>query len=395
MFIHTGGKLHLTLTERTVTLEVTLMQVAVFVLGLLSIIPILLASTDQLYIRPSQEAPCPSEPCYLLSQILQNVTEYLTSNTFVMLAPGKYFVSEDIEAEIRNVHVTLMGSNTGTTVIKCSKQLLLSATSTDLVISNLNFFNCTHLIALSASVSFGLMVYAGDSNVTLINTSFNSSIGCSIFAQGSNLKFLGRTAFKSNQCFIGCGIFAENSNIVFHGAVVFQDNTCDLGCGIYAHNNTSITFYESAVFKGNEAVLDGGGIYVSYNCDLIFLDTVIFQNNTCRFGCGIFTFGNCNSSFNSSAIFESNKAVYYGGGAMITYNSALKFNSSATFQSNQAAYGGAMYLHIDDNAVLFLNSAEINITTNNASQLGGGIYILNSPSIKSTSQQSPIHVLSG
>ena len=74
---------------------------------------------------------------------------------------------------------------------------------------------------------------------------------------------------------------------------------------------------------------------------------------------------------------------------MITHNSALKFNSSATFQSNQAAYGGAMYLHTDENAVLFLNSAEIYITTNYASQSGGGIYIASSPSVKGSLLRSP------
>ena len=76
---------------------------------------------------------------------------------------------------------------------------------------------------------------------------------------------------------------------------------------------------------------------------------------------------------------------------MITHNSAMKFRSSAIFQNNQAIDGGALFLHVDENAVLFLNSADINITTNCASGFGGGIYILNSPSIKSLLLSNPLY----
>ena len=360
-----------------------------FVLGLLSIIPILLASADQLYIRPSEEAPCPSESCYLLSHVLRNAREFLTSNTIVILTAGNYIVNENIRADIFNVrNLTLMGSNSGDTVVNCSKQFFLYTMSVDLVISNLNFFNCTH--TEESSILHGLTVQAVDSMVTLINTSFNNSTGSCIFADDSTLKFLGRTAFKGNRCFFGCGIFAVSSDTVFLGAVVFQDNTCEEGCGIHAED-TSLSFYESVVFEGNHADLDGSGIYASSNCDFSFLDKVVFQNNSCQFGCGIFAFGSSNISFNSSAIFESNKAAYYGGGAMITHNSAMKFRSSAIFQNNQAIDGGALFLHVDKNAVLFLNSADINITTNYASGFGAGIYILTSPSIKSLLLSNPLY----
>ena len=373
--------------KKITNFEVTAMRVAGFVLGLLTIIRVLLSSGDQLYIRPSEEAPCPGESCYLLSHVLRNAREFLTSNAVAILTPGNYIVNENTMVYIFNVsNLTLMGSISEDTVVNCSKQFFLSTHSADLVISNLNFFNCTHT---------EVTVLAVDSMMTLINTSFNNSTGSCIVAVDSSLNFLGRTAFNGNQCFFGCGIYAVASNIVFRGAVVFQDNTCEEGCGIYAEGNTNILFCESVVFEGNQAVMDGSGISAVYNCDLSFLDKVVFQNNTCRFGCGIFAFESCEISFNSSAIFESNKAVYYGGGAMITHNSALKFRSSALFHNNQAAYGGALYLHVEENEVLFLNSAEINITANYASQFGGGIYILNSPSIRSLLLSKPLYNVDG
>ena len=66
------------------------------------------------------------------------------------------------------------------------------------------------------------------------------------------MKILSRTAFKGNQCFIGCGIYAVASNIY----LIFKDNTYQYGCGISV-SSTSISFNESVVFQGNEALLEG------------------------------------------------------------------------------------------------------------------------------------------
>ena len=209
--------------KKKITLEVTAMRAAVFVLGLLCIIPVLLASANQLYIRPSEEDPCAGEPCYLLSHVLQNAREYLTSNTLVILTHGNYFVSEDMRVVINDVHnLTLTGSNTGSTVVNCSKHFsIIAAYSTKFVISNLNFLNCTHTYLQHGIFSVRMTLGVIISNVTLSNTSFNSSTGSSIFAISSNLEFLGRTAFKENHCVIGCGIVTFVCNIAFHGEVVF------------------------------------------------------------------------------------------------------------------------------------------------------------------------------
>jgi len=127
------------------------MQAAVLVLDLLCIIPVLLASASQLYIRPSEDDPCAGEPCYLLSDVLQNANEYLNSNTLVIFTHSNYFVSEDILAVITNVHnLTLIGSNRGSTVVNCSKQFGILAGSINFVISNLNFLNCTYTKLLQA-----------------------------------------------------------------------------------------------------------------------------------------------------------------------------------------------------------------------------------------------------
>ena len=120
----------------------------VVVLGLLSIIPVPLASADHIFVRPSEDTPCPSDACYLLPHILQNATEHLTSDTIVTLTPGHYLINENILAMISDVsNLTLMGSSSSSTVIVCNEQFgLVFSNAAGLLISNLSFFNCSQQI---------------------------------------------------------------------------------------------------------------------------------------------------------------------------------------------------------------------------------------------------------
>jgi len=121
---------------------------AVFILGLLSLITVPLASTDQIFVRPSEDTPCPSDVCYLLPHILQNATKYLASNTIVTLTSGHYLVNENILVMISDVrNLILMGSNLSSTVIVCSEQFgLVFSNAASLFVSNLGFFNCSQQI---------------------------------------------------------------------------------------------------------------------------------------------------------------------------------------------------------------------------------------------------------
>ena len=471
--------------------ELTAMA-AVLVLGMLSLVPVLIASSDKLYIRPSEETPCPSEQCYLLTHVLETATEHFTSNTTVVLTPGHYVVSKSILAVIRDVsNLTLMGSPSEGTVIECREQFhLMFSNVVDLVISNLNFSNCT-AVQNDADKPVG-QLEATNTVMTLIDTSFSSSKGSSIHIQNSDLKLVGKTVFKGNKCRSGCGIAAYNSslkslgtvafhnntcedacgiysnhttillqgsaifegnkasiggigsiltqysslefvgtavfrnntchsgcsiftsnsnvtfngtttfegnegsfgsgvhavysNLEFYGMVVFQNNTCNSGCGVEAYFNTNISFSGSASFEGNQARDYGSGIYAYSRIHIEFLGTAVFQNNTCARGCGVYVFDKSNISFNGSTIFEGNEATSAGAGGAIVSNSVLQFHNRATFHNNTAGlYGGALYLDVDRNAALLLDSgAELNITGNYALQFGGGIYIENPSSMLNT-----------
>ena len=205
----------------------------VLILGLLSLISVPLTSADQIFVRPSENTPCLSDVCYLLPHILQNATEYLTSNTVVTLTSGHYLVNENILVVISDVrNLTLMGSNLSSTFIVCSEQFgLVFSNVAGLFISNLSFFNCSQQIPSTAN-PIGLTI--NYSNVTLINTSFINLVGSSIHTLHSNVKLLGVTVFNGIRCDLGCGISAYSSNVEFLGTAAFQNNTCSFGCGIAA-----------------------------------------------------------------------------------------------------------------------------------------------------------------
>ena len=369
-----------------------LAMTVVFVLGLLSLIMVPLACADQIFVRPSEDTPCPSDECYLLPHVLRSATEYLTSNTTVTLTPGHYFVNEDILAMIRDVsNLTITGSNSGSTVIECREQFgLVFSNATGLLISNLRFFNCSQQIQ-SATNPVGLT--ANYSDVTLINTSFinlvGSSIhalhsnvkllgqavfdgircgsGCGISTYSSNIDFLGTVVFQNNTCSIGCGILAtENSNLEFLGTSVFQNNTCSSGCGIAALDNINISFNGSATFEGNNAEGIGSGITVQSSSNLEFLGTAVFQGNTCSYGCGILATDNSNLEFLGTAVFQNNTCSS-GCGIAALDNINISFNGSATFEGNNAE---GSVTAVNSNNLEFLGTA---VFQNNTCSHGCGI----------------------
>ena len=212
-------------------------MIAVVVLGLLFIIPVPLASADHIFVRPSEDTPCPTDACYLLPRVLQNATEHLTSDTIVTLTPGHYLINENILAMISDVsNLTLMGSSSSSTVIVCSEQFrLVFSNAVGVLISNLSFFNCSHQSTVKSNLA------ANYSSMTLINTNFINSLGSSIHAVHSNVKLLGVTVFDGIGCDSGCGISAYSSNVEFLGTAVFQNSTCSFGCGIAANNTNMLS----------------------------------------------------------------------------------------------------------------------------------------------------------
>ena len=77
------------------------------------------STATTLYVTPSLHAACPSTPCHLLSQYIENATEYFLSNTTMTLLPGEH--AFNVMANVTSViGFGMVGGSANTTTIVCS-----------------------------------------------------------------------------------------------------------------------------------------------------------------------------------------------------------------------------------------------------------------------------------
>ena len=95
-------------------------------------------------ILPNPNVTCHIRPCYTLSQVLDNPSQYFTSNTSAVFLPGDY-ANISGQLVIQNVHdISLVGDNPDNTIIQCRRQFGLAFINiTNLIISNLYFSMCS------------------------------------------------------------------------------------------------------------------------------------------------------------------------------------------------------------------------------------------------------------
>ena len=101
-------------------------------------------STSEFFILPNSNTPCPMRCCYTLSQVMNNSSNYITSNTTVVFPPGHHEVSTEGQLVIQNVsNISLVGDNDNSTMIKCVGQFGLAFINiTNLTVSTLSFSMC-------------------------------------------------------------------------------------------------------------------------------------------------------------------------------------------------------------------------------------------------------------
>ena len=101
-------------------------------------------STSEFSILLNTNTPCPTRPCYTLSQVMDNPSNYFTSNTTVVFPPGYHEVSTEGQLVIRNVNnISLVGDNNDSTMIKCVHKFgLVFINITNLTVSRLSFSMC-------------------------------------------------------------------------------------------------------------------------------------------------------------------------------------------------------------------------------------------------------------
>ena len=142
------------------------------------------STATTLYVTPSLHTACPSTPCHLLSQYIENATEYFLSHTNMVFLPGKH--TFNVIANISSVtSFSMFGGFANTSTIVCSG-LRCGGFSFD----NVTSLNVTQLSFVSDSHSITTKNVYG---FQLTNCIFANSSNTAIIANNSNLHIEGNT----------------------------------------------------------------------------------------------------------------------------------------------------------------------------------------------------------
>ena len=82
-----------------------------------------------LYVKPTKDTPCPSEPCHTLDEYAQNATRYFVSDTAIEFLPGTYNLSKPLHISgINNLSLLVRNGTRNATVIWISRSEALHFT---------------------------------------------------------------------------------------------------------------------------------------------------------------------------------------------------------------------------------------------------------------------------
>ena len=398
--------------------------------------------------RPmSTNTSCPIHPCHTLSEYAQNLGQYTNgSNLTLQFLPGNHTLS--VNLTITNMYqLEIIGSVEDTRIV-CSPNVGLTFRNiSEMKIDGLTFVFCatshvdqigigsrtlsttyyglyirsiqkTEIIDCTFRDSYGSALWIVESQVFFIkNNSFLrncrlcSNGGCSywfthicegggVYAERSNVSFIGSSSFIGNSADGGGGVHAQDhSSVDFSGNTTFIGNSASFGGGILIRSNSNVNIDENSTFHGNVASTTGGGVYAQYSCSVNISGNTIFHGNSANSanggsifaaysssvdikgnttfsgnsavkGGGISVFYNSNVDVSGNTIFHGNSASEKGGGIHVEYSNAI-IGGNSTFSDNSALDGGGVYADVSSNLRIVGNS---NFSGNSARN-GGCIYV--------------------
>ena len=108
------------------------------------------ATAEQFYVIPSDSTSCPRDPCYTLTDVVQNSAQYFTSNTVIIFLAGNHQtnITSDRSVLIKDVrNISMIGydhTNTNSkSVIQCTGSLGFAFINVNtLKIAKLHFSSC-------------------------------------------------------------------------------------------------------------------------------------------------------------------------------------------------------------------------------------------------------------
>jgi len=218
------------------------------------------------------------------------------------------------------------------------------------------------------------------------------SKGGGIYCSNSSPTISGNALSRNSATFDGGGIYCAYSNATISGNTISTNSANHYGGGIYCAGNSSLNISGNTI-GGNTARYLGGGIYCSYCNPTISGNTI--SANSAEMGGGILcsdssptisgnTISGNESSYSGAGIHcdkasptiigntISANSVDWMGGAIYCYcsNSTIIGN---TICRNESYYGSGGGIYFDQSSAYPFEFNEI--TLNNASGNGGGIYL--------------------
>ena len=390
----------------------------VLLLSVIVVVPIVRPSTGikTIYVLPgfgtrSHLIP-PNVRCFSLQEIVNNQSDYFTSNTVLKLVPGVYHIYRKLNLHIINATNLVLkssdnDSNNGhishsKVEIRCSQnatfRMSLSNCSS-LAIKDTTFSHCDY--ALHVLHCF---------NISLSNTVFVGNKGA-VLIQNSEIEFKEHLLFHNNSAkdYESFLFINESSKIIINDEMHFIGNRAESCAGtggallvynstVHLDNKTHAYFarnsvasdggaialknqsilngsVEKVVFRENMANRYGGAVYV-HKSSICLSGELEFQLNTAKSGGAIALKESQKSQLDISTpkmiIFKENKAKHYGGAVYIEYSN-LHLSGNIHFSKNSASYGGAM--GFIRGFLIIKNDTNITISQNNAETYGGGVYV--------------------
>ena len=347
------------------------------------------------YITPTPDTPCPGEPCYNFSAVV----DYLTPDAVLVFLPGNYTL--EIPIFLTNLNsLTLAGNSSSrslpqvTTSIRCSQEAHIVYTNiTELFITDIAFVSCGYpSVFMFRSADLDQVLYASISNcifqsghLTVINS--NVDLFSNKFDNNSALYSAGGAlAIDSSHINLSGNIFTHNIATSTHGGGVYMvGSTANISGNMFINNsasgwgggmyleNSMVSFnnnlFENNTFLSESKRSSGGGGALAIRRSHVNISDNSFTNNSANSTHGGGVFMKDSTANISRNMFMNNHANRWGGGVYLE-NSTVSFNSNS-FKNNTARYGGGIEAYSNS----IVNATNNNFTRNIAGVAGGGIAI--------------------
>ena len=118
----------------------TLLLLILLFLGLPALLPA--GAATVLYVKPTEDTPCPGAPCHTLDEYVQNASQYFVSDTSVKFLPGTHSLSQPLNISgVNNLSWVARNAARNETIIRLFEAL--------------QFTNVSNLTLLDSTLVFG------------------------------------------------------------------------------------------------------------------------------------------------------------------------------------------------------------------------------------------------